>query len=293
MKPQARAWSSVAALAAIVAITVSWWSLALWRVGPSTPEWLLRTRAVCFGATLNGLPNAGGWLLLIGQPVGLLVLLATVWTAELRAGLALAMRRVSGQVIIGVTCAALVAGVAGVVTRVAGWDDGSFSAGADRELASQLTRVNDEAPALSLIDQRGQPFALEAFRGRPVLVTFAYAHCDTICPLVVGDVLAAQRQLTDRSPAVVVVTLDPWRDTPSRLSAIADGWNMGSETHLLSGPPAVVERTLNAWRVPRVRNQQTGNLTHPAIVYVLGPDGRINYVVEGNAAAIVAAVRAL
>ena len=47
------------------------------------------------------------------------------------------------------------------------------------------------------------------FRGRPVLVTFAYAHCDTICPLVVGDVLAAQRQLTDRSPAVVVVTLDP------------------------------------------------------------------------------------
>ena len=293
MKTEARAWSALAALAVIVAITAGWWSLALWPVGPSTPAWFLRTRAVCFGASLNSLPNAGGWLLLVGQPIGLLVLLTTVWTAELRAGLAQAMSRLTGQVLIGVTGAALVAGAAGVVVRVAGWDDAGFSAGTDREIASQLTRVNDEAPALALTDQRGRSIAIETFRGRPVLVTFAYAHCDTICPLVVGDVLAAQRQLTDRSPAVVVVTLDPWRDTPSRLGTIAEGWNMGPDAHLLSGSPAVVERTLNAWRVPRVRNEQTGNLSHPAIVYVVGPDGRIAYVVQGNAAAIAAAVRAL
>jgi cytochrome oxidase Cu insertion factor (SCO1/SenC/PrrC family) len=68
---------------------------------------------------------------------------------------------------------------------------------------------------------------------------------------------------------------------------------MGPETHFLSGPPAVVERTLNAWRVPRVRNEQTGDLSHPPIVYIVGPDGRIAYVVQGNASAIAAAVRAL
>jgi cytochrome oxidase Cu insertion factor (SCO1/SenC/PrrC family) len=62
---------------------------------------------------------------------------------------------------------------------------------------------------------------------------------------------------------------------------------------VLSGAPDDVERTLNAWRVPRVRNEQTGNLLHPSVVYVLGPDGRIVYVLTGTADAIVAAVRAL
>ncbi len=168
-----------------------------------------------------------------------------------------------------------------------------FPQGTTPTSSPQLTRVSDPAPAFSLVDQRGQPITLERFRGHPVLVTFAYAHCDTICPIVVADVLAAQRQLTDRSPAVVVITLDPWRDTPGRLDTIANEWNMGPESHLLSGPPEAVERALNAWRIPRVRNQQTGNLSHPAIVYVVGADGRIAYVVQGNAAAIVAAVRAL
>jgi protein SCO1/2 len=283
----------MAALAAIVAITASWWSLALWPVGPSTPAWLIQTRAVCFGTVLNDLPNAGGWLLLIGQPLGMIVVLATVWTAELRAGFALAMRRISGQVIVGVVAAAIVTGLAGVVVRVSGWNDRLFSAGSDREIATALTRVDDQAPALTLDDQHGQPVSLDRFRGRPIIVTFAYGHCETICPLVVADVLAAQRQLADRSVAVIIITLDPWRDTPSRLAAIADNWNMGPEAHLLSGPPAIVERTLNAWRVPRVRNEQTGDLSHPPIVYIVGPDGHIAYVVQGNAPTIVAAVRGL
>ena len=293
MTARGRASAALSTLVAILAITASWWSLALWPVGPSTPAWFLRTRAVCFGTTLNDLPNAGGWLLLIGQPLGMLVVLTAVWGTELRAGLALAMRRVFGQVIVGVAAAAIVTGLAAAVLRVTGRDAQAFSPGTDRDLAAALTRVNDEAPALSLQDQHGQPISLERFRGRPIIVTFAYGHCETICPLVVSDVLAAQRQLADRAVAVIVVTLDPWRDTPSRLDSIAGGWNMGPEAHLLSGPPEAVERTLNVWRVPRVRNEKTGDLSHPSVVYIIGPSGRIAYVVQGNADAIAAAVRAL
>lgn len=293
MTASTRAWTALATLALILAITASWWALALWPVGPSAPDWFLRTREVCFGTTPSGLPNAGGWVLLIGQPLGMLTLLATVWTAELRAGLALAMARVTGQVAVGVVTAALIAGLGGVAVRVTRADDRSFWAGPDRKIAAQLTRVNDEAPALALVDQHGQTMTLEAFRGRPVLVTFAYAHCETICPLVVSDVLAAERSLTEHLPAVLVVTLDPWRDTPSRLGAIASAWGVRGDARVLSGPPDAVERTLNAWRVPRVRNVKTGDLSHPSVVYVIGPNGRIAYVVAGNADAIAAAVRAL
>lgn len=293
MSARTRAWTALAALMSIVAITASWWALALWPVGSGAPEWFLRTRAVCFGTTTSGLPDAGGWLLLIGQPLGMLALLGTVWTAELHAGLALAMSRTAGQLAVGVVTAAIVTGIGGAVVRVAGAGSESFSAGPTRDIAGQLTRVDDAAPALDLVDQHGSRVTLDAFRGRPVLVTFAYAHCETVCPAIVASVRTAAGRLTDRRPAVVVVTLDPWRDTPSRLGAIADGWSLEGDAHVVSGQPSAVERTLNGWRVPRVRNEKTGELSHPSIVYVIGPDGRIRYVLTGQADAIAAAVRAL
>jgi hypothetical protein len=42
-----------------------------------------------------------------------------------------------------------------------------------------------------------------------------------------------------------------------------------------------------------MRNQRTGDISHPSIVYVIGPNGRIAYVLGGDRAAIAAAVRAL
>jgi len=293
MTPHARASAAVSALLAIVVITASWWALALWPVEASTPEWFLRTRAVCFGATGDGLPDAGGWILLVGQPFGMVLLLALIWPVELRAGLALATRRVPGQLAVGALCAALIAGVGGAVVRVSGSGIDTFSAGSDRDRSAALTRVNDAAPAMSLIDQGGHTVTLESLRGRPVIVTFAFAHCETMCPAVIGDVSAAAARLVAEQPVVLILTLDPWRDTPARLPSIAQAWRVSGDTRVLSGEPPVVERVLNAWRIPRARNERTGEVSHPTLVYVLGRDGRITYVLPGGADAIVAAVRAL
>ena len=284
---------ALAALAAIGAVTVAWWSLALWPVGPFAPDWIVRTREVCFGAARSGLPNAGGWLLLIGQPAGMLALLLVVWPAEVRAGLARVLARVSGQIAAGVVGALVTAGLVSVAVRVARAGTEPFSAGPSRSLAAELTRVDDAAPAMALVDETGRTVTLEAYRGRPVLVTFAYAHCDTVCPLLVSDVLAAAARLPEERPAVLIVTLDPWRDTPSRLGAIRTAWRLTADAHVLSGQPDVVDRTLNAWRVPRVRNARTGDVSHPSLVYVIGADGRVTYVVNGGVDVIAAALRAL
>ena len=68
----ARAYRGVAlaALGVIVLVTVAWWALALYPAGAATPEWVARTRLVCFGAMPGGLPSAGGWVLLVGEPWG-------------------------------------------------------------------------------------------------------------------------------------------------------------------------------------------------------------------------------
>lgn len=293
MTTAGRASAAMTALLLIGLITVSWWALALWPVDPSTPDWFLRTRAVCFGSIRDGLPDAGGWILLIGQPIGMIALLAMAWPAELRTGLGRMTSSVPGQLAAGFVAATLIAGMGAVTVRVAGAGNETFSAGGDRDVAAALTRIDDAPPAMALIDQHGKTVTLGGFRGRPVLVTFAFAHCTTVCPVVVAEVVAAASRLVDEAPVVLVVTLDPWRDTPGRLPSIGHAWKLAGDARVLSGEAMAVERVLNAWRIPRIRNERTGDLSHPSLVYVIGRDGRINYVLPGGAEAIVAAVRAL
>jgi protein SCO1/2 len=292
MRATARAWAALSALAVILAITTSWWALALWPTADA-PAWLVLTRETCFGTAATGLPDAGGWMALTGQPLGMLLVLFAGWGRDVKAGLRAAMERVSGQLAVGAVAALLIAGVLGAVVRVRVADARPFATSSTEEVAAQLNRLNDAARPISLVDQSGRTVTLEQFRGRPVIVTFAYAHCETVCPTLVSEVLGARDALASRPPVVLIVTLDPWRDTPSRLPSIAERWGASGDVHVLSGVPDSVERVLNAWRVPRARNERTGDVSHPSVVYVIGPDGRIAYVVSGSQPVIRAAVEAL
>lgn len=284
------------ALAAILAVTAGWWALALWPLPGDTPEWLARTRAACFGIYDNGLPNAGGWVALIGSPLGMLGVLLAGWRREVVDGMRALWRSHGGRLILATAGLALCVGVVAVGVRVYGAlrPGDLFAAPA---VPANLPRLDRTAPPLELVDQTGEVVTLERFRGRPVLLTFAYAHCETVCPLLVRDVVAAQAQLREtdpeRAPIALVVTLDPWRDTPSRLPAIADAWGLGDDAHLLGGEIADVEATLDAWGVGRWRDTRTGEVTHPALVYVLDGEGRIAFAVNGGVASLVELVRRL
>lgn len=288
-----RQHAALGALVAILAITAAWWALALWPLSGVAPAWVERTRLACFGAEPGGLPNAGGWMVMTGQPLAMLLVLFAAWGRDVRLGVARVQRTFAGQLAVGVVLAGIIAGVAGVVGRVQTADARPFEANTVERLAAQLTRINDTVPTMRLADQTGRFVQLSEFRGKAVLVTFAYAHCQTVCPLVVMDLLQVQKQLGAAAPEIVIVTLDPLRDTPSRLPSIAKEWRLGAGAHVLSGQVEEVEQTLNAWRIPRVRNGSTGDYSHPTMVYVIAPDGRITFVTPGGADLIAAAVRAL
>src|SRR5690606_21567208 len=117
VRSRRHAWAAVGTLGVILGITAAWWALALWPVDDA-PAWLVLTGEVCFGTAETGLPSAGGWLVLTGQPLGMLLVLFAVWGRDVREGLARLSQRVSGQLVLGACAAALVAAVAGVTIRV-------------------------------------------------------------------------------------------------------------------------------------------------------------------------------
>jgi cytochrome oxidase Cu insertion factor (SCO1/SenC/PrrC family) len=298
-RADAESRAALLALGFVLAVTAAWWALALWPTPGAPPEWLERARWVCFNVGPSGLPDAAGWLLLIGQPLGFVALLLVAFGGALRRGVAELLASRAGRAL-AVCCAASIAvGLAAAGARVASVS--RFDASAGGALAAETPpetypRLDRPAPALGLLDQRGERIDVASLAGRPALVTFAFAHCETVCPALVSQALAAQRTLresgapAERVPRIAIVTLDPWRDTPARLPALAESWRLpgGDEALVLSGEVAAVNAALDRWNVPRARNDATGQLDHPALVYVIDSAGRIAYAANGDAASLTA-----
>src|SRR5690606_31407457 len=76
---------------------------------------------------------------------------------------------------------------------------------------------------------------------------------------------------------VLVVTLDPWRDTPKALPFLAKKWELPEYAHVLSGPIDEVLSVLEKYHVPYERNELTGEVTHPALTYIIQKGDTIAY----------------
>ena len=280
--------AALAGMVALVAITSAWWALAFWPVGEA-PTWLARTRWVCFGVSSSGLPDAGGWVGLIGGPVGMASILLVGWGRGVRG----VLERARTRPLLRATLALLVLGsltvLGGAALRVRTAIAAPPVDAGSALPPSTYPRLDQDAPDLELVTHDGAAFSLEALSGRTVFVTFAFAHCETVCPTIVRRTLDARDELArgGRDVAVVVVTLDPWRDTPSRLAAMARAWALPENAWVVGGSVEQVEAALDAWQVPRSRDPATGQIAHPSLVYIVGPDGRIAYASNGHTATLV------
>ena len=65
--------------------------------------------------------------------------------------------------------------------------------------------------------------------GRVTLLTFAYGHCQTVCP---GLLASLRSQVKPGGPRLVVVSLDPWRDTCGSLKGLAEHWGQGDKDEI-------------------------------------------------------------
>src|SRR5690606_28195166 len=102
-----------------------------------------------------------------------------------------------------------------------------------------------------------------------------------------------QSRLGDAAPALVIVTLDPWRDIPSRLPHIAAAWGMGRDALVVSGEVASVQRVLASWGVETIRDGRTGEVTHAPITFLVDGRGNVAYATTGSAEEMVSLLGSL
>ena len=267
----------LAALGFILVATIGWWALALWPLPNAPPAWLTRTREVCFGAVHNGLPTAAGWMVLILEPLTLVGALLVVWGQEVRQGVRVLWAGGMGRGLMAVA----VLTVAGGLTLAAGRVMATATSGEPFDpAATSVTPRSGPPPPLALVDQTGAGFSWTRLDDRPAVVGFAYGHCATVCPTLVHDLVAARGGAA--SPALVLVTLDPRRDTPSRLASVANEWGLAAGDFLLGGEVAEVEATIAQWGIPWQRDSLTGEIAHGTQLFVVGPEGRMEWVVGGG-----------
>lgn len=90
-------------------------------------------------------------------------------------------------------------------------------------------------------DERDQVVALSKWAGAPLVVTMFFTSCKFRCPRTIDKLREIDAAFTrsHRQAQFVLVTLDPYHDTPDRLEAFKRTAHLPPDTwHLLSGDGA-------------------------------------------------------
>ncbi len=75
------------------------------------------------------------------------------------------------------------------------------------------------APDFTVRGSDGKELKLSQYRGKLVLLEFGYTSCVDVCPVSLGMLAEARRQMGAQASQlqVIYVTVDPERDTPERM----------------------------------------------------------------------------
>lgn len=137
---------------------------------------------------------------------------------------------------------------------------------------------------MSLTDQTNRAVPLDVFRGSPVVVSMFYATCPYACPTLISDIKHIEKRLDKKARAatrVLLVTFDPERDTPQKLSEIAK--EHGVDTQRWKFARASEDDTRNLANVLglKYRKLKSGQFNHSSVITVVDGKGIIRDRVEG------------
>ena len=136
-------------------------------------------------------------------------------------------------------------------------------------------------PPLELVDQDNRPFDTQRLRGGWSLLFFGFTSCPDVCPVTMRALAETKQLLADLPeplrPRVVMISVDPERDTPEQLAAYVKGFDptfVGA-----TGPkPAIDALAQRMGVLAATRPLEGGGYTvdHTTAVFLIDPDGALH-----------------
>src|SRR5215472_14309648 len=127
-------------------------------------------------------------------------------------------------------------------------------------------------PNLPVIDQNGRTlnFYDDVIKGKIVVISFIYTTCQDLCPLTTAKMAQIEDKLdgaVGRDLFFISMSVDPENDTPERLKAFADAFDVGPGWLFLTGKLADI-RVINR----KLGDRSDRNLSDHRNEIVLGND---------------------
>jgi len=136
----------------------------------------------------------------------------------------------------------------------------------------------------ALADHTGKPRMLADFRGKVVVMFFGFTHCPDVCPTTLAELAVAVKNLgTDGDRVqVLLVTVDPERDTPQVLSQYVTAFD--PRFLALRGTAEETARVAKEFKIiyQRVAGARPDSYTmdHSAGTYIFDSQGRLRVYVS-------------
>ncbi len=179
--------------------------------------------------------------------------------------------------------AALVLGVWSAYRFTATLPPGETHAGATQN-ATVIPTPRPLKP-FALTDHGGKPFSNAELQGQWTFLFFGYTHCPDVCPTTLSILSQASQLLAqdnaEHDPRFVLVSVDPERDSPARLSDYVSYF--GSDFLGAAGTQSALDELTGQLGIlyRKVENEPTAQaylMDHTASVMLTDPQARLHAV---------------
>ena len=138
-----------------------------------------------------------------------------------------------------------------------------------------------ELADFSLLDQHGNAFTRDSFKGEWNLVFFGFTHCPDVCPVTLQVLADARRQMQAagraKLPRIIFISVDPERDTPALVGQYVA--HFGDGMLGVSGDLVELRKLTSGLGIYFEKSTVDGDsysVDHSAAVLVIDPDGRFH-----------------
>jgi protein SCO1/2 len=130
----------------------------------------------------------------------------------------------------------------------------------------------------ALTDSQGQSLKFSDAAGHVRLATMFYARCKFVCPMLIEQVRSVEAQLTPDERArlrVLLISIDPERDTPEALADLAKQRKVDLARWTLVQPAVADLRKVSAVLGVQYRQLDDGEFNHSSVINLIDAQGRV------------------